>query len=58
MDISVLVQRESLSTASDTSLLDFVESGDETVQQIAGGRGRVYRLLDSSFRLLATCAAW
>ena len=57
MDISVLVQRESLSTASDTSLLDFAESDDETVQQIAGGRGRVYSLLGSSFRLLATCAA-
>jgi hypothetical protein len=43
--IQFWVKGENLSSDSDTSLLNFAESGEEIVEQIAGGSGRIYKLL-------------
>jgi hypothetical protein len=53
VESSVLVKGEDLSGDSDTSLLDFAESGELIVERIAGDRRRIYRLLGLSFRVSA-----
>jgi hypothetical protein len=55
--IQYRVKGKNLSSDSDTSLLDFAESRGYIVEQVAGGRGRLYRLLGFC-QLEAGQAAW